>query len=272
MNEEVGKIFGCDTYGPLAVVSIRGSVFIYGIIEYNSKRVWLFCRNNKKVFTCIKDFLASEIVRLRAANPSLGPITFVMDNGETKSIDIENLMKQYNILQVYTTYNTPEYNAIMERFWRTLSQMATAILLRSNLPDAFWEDAVMCALYIYNRVPPVRNLTCQGIPWKTPQEKFYQNGPPNIKYLLPFGSKVVAFISDELRGLKGFHEKGTECLFVGYHEQMIHTYICYKPSTNTYFTSNRVKVVACEVSHGVEVPRCNLFIHPSTFISRYNWN
>ena len=71
------------------------------------------------------------------------------------------------------------------------------------------EDAVLCTLYTHNRVPPVRNLTCEGIPWKTPQEKFYQNRPPNMKYLLPFGSKVVAFIPDELRGLKGFDEKGT---------------------------------------------------------------
>ena len=65
-------------------------------------------------------------------------------------------MLSYNIIQQHTTYNTPVYNAIIERFWRTLVEMTTAVLLDSGLPDTYWEDAMLCALYIYNRIPPVR--------------------------------------------------------------------------------------------------------------------
>ena len=147
-NEAVGKFFGCDVYGPIAVPSIRGNVFVYGIIEYKSKHVWLFCPINKKVSSCIESFLVDEIVRLRASNPELGIITFVMDNGESKSTIIERMMLRYNIVQKYTSYNTPEYNALIERFWRTIVEMATAILLDSELPDTYWEDALLCDIYI----------------------------------------------------------------------------------------------------------------------------
>ena len=76
------------------------------------------------------------------------------------------------------------------------------------------------------------------------KEAFYKNGPPLLKHLHPFGSKVVTFIPKELRGLHGLTEKGTECILVGLHEEMIHAYICYKPSTKTYFTTNRIKVIS----------------------------
>ena len=132
----------------MSISSIRDNKYVFGIIEYHTKGAWLYFSNNKEVFSFYKDFLEREIVRLRAADPLLGVITFVMDSGESKSNNIINLMKSFNILQVYTTYNTPEYNAIIERFWRTLRQMATAILLSSGLPDTFWEDAMLWALYI----------------------------------------------------------------------------------------------------------------------------
>ena len=57
----------------------------------------------------------------------------------------------YNIVQQYTPYNTPELNAIIERVWRTLMEMATAMLLSSDLPDSYWEYAILWAAYVYNR-------------------------------------------------------------------------------------------------------------------------
>ena len=48
-----------------------------------------FFVKNKNVSSCIDSFLTDEIIRLRADNPNLGIMTFVMDNGETKSAIIE---------------------------------------------------------------------------------------------------------------------------------------------------------------------------------------
>ena len=103
--------------------------------------------------------------------------------------------------------------------------MATTVLLDSGLPDTYWEDAMLCALYIYNRIPPVRKPETVDDVWMSPRKRFYKNGPPTLDHLLPFGSKVVAFVPKELRGLKGITEQGQECILVGFDEKTIHGYI-----------------------------------------------
>ena len=48
--ERVGRIFGADVYGPMSVMSIRGNKYVFGILEYNSKRAWLYFSNDKNVY------------------------------------------------------------------------------------------------------------------------------------------------------------------------------------------------------------------------------
>ena len=81
VDRRVGAFFGVDVFGPMAVPSIRGNSYVFGIIEYLSKRTWLYFGKSKNVFLFTKDFLENEIVRLRSADNALGIITFVMDNG-----------------------------------------------------------------------------------------------------------------------------------------------------------------------------------------------
>ena len=99
------------------------------------------------------------------------------------------------MLQQFTCYNTPENNAIMERVWRTIAEMAIAMLVDSGLPETFWEEARRHAVYIYNRVPPVREPTDNSA-WMCPNERYYGTSrTSSLKHLtIPFGAKVVAFI------------------------------------------------------------------------------
>ena len=96
----------------------------------------------------------------------------------------------------------------------------------------------MCALYLYNRIPPVRMPDEGDDIWMSPRERLYKNGPPKLDHLLPFGSRVVTFVPKELRGLKGLNERAQECILVGFDEKTIHGYRCFKPFTKTYFVSN----------------------------------
>ena len=56
VNERIGSYFGVDVYGPMAIRSVRGNVFVFGIIEYRSKRAWLYFRKDKMVFNSYRDF------------------------------------------------------------------------------------------------------------------------------------------------------------------------------------------------------------------------
>ena len=93
---------------------------------------------------------------MRAADPSLGQITLVSDGGESKSDVMSKLCSSYNVAQQFTCYDTPEHNSFIERVWRTIGDTSTAMLLDSNKPEPFWEEAWKCAQYIYNRIPPRR--------------------------------------------------------------------------------------------------------------------
>ena len=46
----------------------------------------------------------------------------------------------------------------MERIWKTIAEMAIAMLVDSGLPKNFWEEARKHAVYIYNIVPSVHEL------------------------------------------------------------------------------------------------------------------
>jgi hypothetical protein len=86
----------------------------------------------------------------------------------------------------------PEQNAIAERRIRTVVEMARTLLLHSCVPMVCWEDAVLHANYVRNRVS-----TC-AIKGKTPYEVFWGR-KPSLEHLKPFGCLVFVLIHKELR-------------------------------------------------------------------------
>ena len=58
----------------------------------------------------------------------------------------------------------------MERILGTLAEMAIAMLVDSGVPEMLWEEACKHAVFIYNRVTPVREPTDDS-PWMSPQKK-----------------------------------------------------------------------------------------------------
>jgi len=103
---------------------------MFALIDYASRRVWCwFCKHKDDAFHHIKHFLEIEVTRARAANRDLGTVTLVTDGGELHSIKAAKVCATYNVVQQFTCYNTPENNAIMERVWRTIAEMAIAMLV-----------------------------------------------------------------------------------------------------------------------------------------------
>ena len=153
---------------------------MYDIIEYSTHRVGFFCLTNKSdVFQSMEIFLTEEFVRLRASNSELGTATFTMDEGWSDNGKMIKLMLSYNIAQQYILYYTPEHNAIIARVWRTLLEMATAMLMSSDPPDSYWEYAILCTAYINNRIPLVRQPVGLDKLLRSPEEAFYGLGAPS---------------------------------------------------------------------------------------------
>ena len=85
----------------------------------------------------MQEFIDTVIARVRASDPTLGLISIVADSGESRSNKMERLLAKYNMEPLYTNYNTPEVNSVIERVWRTIQEMATSMLLDSELPETY---------------------------------------------------------------------------------------------------------------------------------------
>ena len=109
---------------------------------------------------------------------------------------MRKILAQHAIKQVFTSYNTPEQNAVIERVWRTLGEMATCMLLDADLPETYWEEARRYSVFIYNRLPPSRKPKVG--PWEAPMERLYKSSAtPIYKHFHPFGTPCVVHIPSE---------------------------------------------------------------------------
>ncbi len=74
---------------------------------------------------------------------------------------------------------------------RILSEAVTTILIDSKLEKKFWAEAMAYAAFTLNLVGK------SGVKGKTPYEVFYNREAFDIRFLRPFGSKVVVQIPTE---------------------------------------------------------------------------
>ncbi|GJU92431.1 zinc finger, CCHC-type containing protein [Tanacetum coccineum] len=76
----------------------------------------------------------------------------------------------------------------------------------NGLSEGFWDEAMLTACYLLNRVPNKRNKT-------TPYELWYKKRP-NLVFLRVWGCRAIVRIPDPKRKTLG--EKGIDCIYVGY--------------------------------------------------------
>ena len=85
-------------------------------------------------------FPAGDIERLRSDN-----------DGEYISNEFKSLLTRHSIKHELSAPHSPHQNGTAERNWRTLFDMARALLIESGLPKYLWTYALMTATYIRNR-------------------------------------------------------------------------------------------------------------------------
>ena len=127
---------------------------------------------------------------------------------------------------------SPHQNGTVERYWRSLFEMARCLLIESGLQMFMWAYAVMALAYTRNRCynPRIK---------KTPFEAF-TGKKPNISSMNIFGSVSYAYVQQKKK-LDARSEKG---IFVGY-DKGSPSYLVYLPECNVIkkvrcvkFTSN----------------------------------
>lgn len=147
-----------------------------------------------------------------------GKIKFIRtDNGgEYISDDFNNLLVKNKIKHTYTCPYSPHQNGTAERSWRTLFDMARALLIESKLPKFLWPYAINTAAYIRNRcfVQRIKDTPFHLITKIT----------PDLSQLHIFGSVCYSYLNNgkklDPRSKKGY--------FVGYDKSSPSYLVYYK--------------------------------------------
>ena len=79
------------------------------------------------------------------------------NGGEYTGNELTSYMKQEGIQIQTTVPYSPSQNGVAERKNRTIIEMAKCMLLDAELPQQYWGEAVMTAVYLQNGLPTKAN-------------------------------------------------------------------------------------------------------------------
>jgi len=104
----------------------------------------------------------------------------------------------------------PQQNGLAKRKNRTLVEMINAMLLNAKLPHDLWDEAILTACYIQNRIPFKK--------FKISPYERWCGRKPNLKYFKVWGRLAFYKTHDPQKTKLG--PKGIKRIFVGYAQNL----------------------------------------------------
>ena len=235
-SDKPWRMFCMDVQGPFAQASIHGNYYHCPIIDTCSIYVFNnFLVDKDEVYSVLSDFCEDFIIPLRARDTSVYELFLTTDLGEGHSNKVINLCNKYGIVKQSTAGYTPDHNAFVERWFRTIGEMSRCQLAQFGMEEEYWEDARDHAAFLFNRVPPSHYVP--GEPWLAPiQRQFPDRKVTDLSKLQPFGIQCWTHIKKARRPAKSdINPRGEEGVLVGYDDTQGPLLArIYFPSTRVY--------------------------------------
>ncbi|CAL2271851.1 unnamed protein product [Prunus armeniaca] len=217
-----------DVWGPSPITAPSGVRWFVTFIDDYTWMTWLYLLTNKnEVFSCFQSFHKQMKTQFNAQIQILRS-----DNGgEFVNHDFQTYFQQHGILHETTCPQTPQQNGVAEQKNQHLLETARALLIGAHVPRHHWDDAIVTAVHLINRMP-------SGVlTFKTPLQVLAQHRPlPSVLVLTPQIFGCVAFVHLHKNQRSKLDPRALCCVFVGYatHQK---GYRCYHPHTrHTYVT------------------------------------
>lgn len=181
-----------DLSGIISTPSLSGSRYSFRITDSATsyKFIYLFQHKHKTLakFMQLKTYVENQT--------STSIKSIVNDNGgEYISESFEDFLAETGIQMHLTAPFTPQQNPIAEIGNRTTVEKARAMLKLAGLPNAFWAEAVITAVYLKHHTPVA---SCGFV---TPH-KLWFGETPKYDHLRVFGCLAYVHVGKERRASK----------------------------------------------------------------------
>ena len=93
------------------------------------------------MYTVLSDFCEDHIIPLRARDRRPYELFLMTDLGEARSKKAIALCAKYGIVKQATAGYTPDHNAFVEKFYRTVGEMSRCQLAQFSIEEELWEDS-----------------------------------------------------------------------------------------------------------------------------------
>ena len=208
-----------DLAGPINPVAKGGFRFVINFIDDFTGACFVY-------FLKVKADASNALEKFLCDIAPYGKVNYITtrfrsDNGgEFIANDFEKVLIKNNIRHEFSAPYSPHQNGTAERNWRSLFEMARAMIIGSQLPKSLWTYAVMTAAHVRNRV------FCQRI--KDTPYHMLTGRKPKLGRLHIFGTVCTSYNHEEKQKLD---ERGRKGIFVGYDK--------YSPSYLVYFEESK---------------------------------
>nr|CAN67123.1 hypothetical protein VITISV_040164 [Vitis vinifera] len=198
--------------------STLGFQYFATFIDDYSRCTWLFLMKNRaELFSIFQKFYAEIQTQFNISIRVLRS-----DNAnEYFSAPFTSFISQHGII----------HQSSSERKNRHLVETTRTLLLHSNVPFRFWEDAVLTTCYLINRMPSF------VLHDQIPHSLLFPDQP--LYFLPPRVFGCTCFVHILTPKQDKLSAKATKCIFLGY-SRLQKGYRCYFSETHHYFLSTDV--------------------------------
>jgi hypothetical protein len=165
-----------DIGGPIKPISYKGFKYYITFIDASTGYLEVILLKNRE-----RTSLAIESFINRAETQSSYTLRRLHFDYEFVTKELEELALKRGIIYTTSAPYTPEQKGAGERINRTLFNKIRALLYTAKLPLKFWDEALLNAVYLYNRTPH------SSYSFKTPFELRFRK-KPDLTTLKTFGS------------------------------------------------------------------------------------
>lgn len=197
MSSRCLELIHVDIWGPMPFVTYGNHKYFLTIVDDFSRCTWLFFLVNWQKPGCTYNILqllfSMSIQKVRS------------DNGQEFNIPCYFVEK--GIIHQTSCVYTPKRNSVVEQKHQHILNVARALKFQSGLPDKFWGDCIMHAVYLINRTPsPVLYES-------TPLEILFQK-LPDYDHLKVFACLCLVGTPAAHRHI--FDSRSIKCVFLGF--------------------------------------------------------